>query len=295
MEKTRTSQSSTLIEKDRGRASQLLRSQKEKAQKLLKQMHLSDQDFEQWELTTRGFIEKAFGDQHYNINKFDSACPKEYALWVGFPGISPEETPEQTSARNKNFLKEKLIILDSCIEQIYMSSTERENLIVSQSSHISLKKVFIVHGSDTGKKAEVARLISKLDIEPIILHEQPNEGKTLIEKFEKHASEVGFALVNLTADDIGCSSEAFNNSKDKRAEPKWERRARQNVVFELGFFFGSIGRDRVCVLYSPEVELPSDIHGLTYIRFDTEGAWELHVAKALKAAGFEVDLNKLSD
>jgi len=101
------------------------------------------------------------------------------------------------------------------------------------------KKVFIVHGHDEEAKETVARFIHLLDLFPIILNEQPNEGQTIVEKFEKSSNEVGYAVVLLTPDDIG-------TSKDKPEELK--PRARQNVIFELGYFAAKLGRKKVCAL-----------------------------------------------
>ena len=64
-------------------------------------------------------------------------------------------------------------------------------------------KIFIVHGHDEAAKQEVARFIEKLGLEAVVLHEKANEGQTIIEKFEKHASDARFAVVLLTPDDIG--------------------------------------------------------------------------------------------
>lgn len=145
------------------------------------------------------------------------------------------------------------------------------------------RRVFIVHGRHEGKREAVARLLMQLDMEPIILHEQPSKGQTLIEKIE-HNSDVGFAVVLLTGDDIGCMTGETDNLKP---------RARQNVVFELGYFFGLLGRNRVCALYESGVELPSDIQGLVYIPLDDQGGWKTYLAQELRAAGFDIDLAKL--
>jgi len=145
------------------------------------------------------------------------------------------------------------------------------------------RRVFIVHGHHEGKREAVARLLDQLDMEPIILHEQPSKGQTLIEKIE-HNSDVGFAVVLLTGDDLGCKKGETDNLKP---------RARQNVVFELGYFFGLLGRKRVCALYESGVEQPSDIQGLVYVQLDDHGGWKTSLAQELKAAGFDIDLTKL--
>jgi len=100
-------------------------------------------------------------------------------------------------------------------------------------------KIFIVHGHNEAMKQSVARVIEKLELEPIILHEKSNQGQTIIEKFMSN-SNVGFAIILLSADDIGYSK--------KDGEKSAKERARQNVVFELGFFTAKLGRKRVIAL-----------------------------------------------
>ena len=70
-------------------------------------------------------------------------------------------------------------------------------------------------------------------------------------------------------------------------------RARQNVIFEFGFFIGKLGRQRVCAIHLPDVELPSDMAGVLYIPFDKAGAWKFKLAREIQAAGLDVDLNKI--
>jgi predicted nucleotide-binding protein len=142
--------------------------------------------------------------------------------------------------------------------------------------------VFVVHGHDEATKQEVARYLERVSGHtPTILHEQPDRGRTIIEKFEDHAGEAGFAVVLLTADDEG----------GVRGSDAMKPRARQNVVFELGFFIGALGRSRVAVLYGDGVELPSDISGVLYKPLS--GDWKLELARELKAADIEIDLNRV--
>lgn len=143
------------------------------------------------------------------------------------------------------------------------------------------RRVFVVHGHDDGTKETVARFLQTLKLVPIILHEQPNQGRTVIEKFEKH-SDVAFAVVLLTPDDVGHSA---------REPEKVAPRARQNVVLEMGYFLGSLGRNRVCVLHSGGVEFPSDYAGVVYVAIDESGAWRLSLAREIKSSGIMVDLN----
>jgi len=148
-------------------------------------------------------------------------------------------------------------------------------------------KIFVVHGHDEEMKHAVARTLEKLDLKPIILHEQPNQGKTIIEKFESYSENVSFAIVLLSPDDIGYKKDQSPRSSMFRA--------RQNVILELGYFMGKLGRKNVFVLHRKEsnFELPSDILGTLYTPFDPHNGWKLTLSNELKAAGYDIDFGKL--
>lgn len=144
------------------------------------------------------------------------------------------------------------------------------------------RRVFVVHGRDDAVKETVARFLGKLDLEPVILHEQPNQGRTIIEKFEDHA-DVVFAVVLLSPDDEGGLAGGAAQMKP---------RARQNVIFELGYFIGLLGRKHVCALYQPGVELPSDFAGVAYVEMASGDGWRLHLAREIRSAGINIDMNR---
>jgi predicted nucleotide-binding protein len=128
----------------------------------------------------------------------------------------------------------------------------------------------------------LARFIERLGFEAVILHERPNKGRALITKFREEAAGVGFAVVLMTPDDVGKAAKATDIN----------RRARQNVVFELGFFVGKLGPERVAAMVKGDIELPSDFDGVVYISLDKED-WQSKLGGELQAAGFKVDWNKL--
>lgn len=148
-------------------------------------------------------------------------------------------------------------------------------------------QIFVVHGHDEEMKQSVARIIEKLGLKPIILHEQPHQGRTIIEKFTEYADGVSFAVVLLSPDDKGYK-------KDRSSEAA-KFRARQNVILELGFFLGKLGRNNVVALFKNEsnFELPSDYDGVLYTPFDNSGRWQFDLVRELKSAGYDVDANKL--
>jgi len=146
------------------------------------------------------------------------------------------------------------------------------------------KRVFVVHGHDNEAKESAARFLERLELQPIVLHEQASSGRTIIEKFESYSDDIAFAVVLLTPDDVGA---ACVSREDLRP------RARQNVIMELGYFLGRLGRTRVCALYKGGVELPSDYQGVLYIDMDSSGAWKTKLAQELVQAKLTINLNGL--
>ena len=142
----------------------------------------------------------------------------------------------------------------------------------------SFDKVFIVHGHDGELKQSVARASETQGIDAIILTEKANQGKTIIEKFEGY-SDVGGVVCLFTADDICIDQE------DGSEKP----RARQNVVFETGYFIAALGRDHIVILADHGVEMPSDLSGV--VRTDTAN-WEVDLLKELKAMGYTISFDK---
>jgi len=156
-----------------------------------------------------------------------------------------------------------------------------ENNIL-KSHNAKSNAVFIVHGHDDLQKINVARFLEKIGLETIILHEQASKGMTIIEKIEEYTN-VGFAIVLYTSDDKG-------NSNGKVSLGELNNRARQNVVFEHGYLIAKLGRRRVIPLVAGDLELPSDVSGIVYIG---DKNWELDVAKEIRAAGINIDMNKI--
>jgi predicted nucleotide-binding protein len=185
--------------------------------------------------------------------------------------------------------KEAMLLLQQAIRGLEEVVADREGLAAIQprageaaSPAPDLSKVFIVHGHDGTPKAEVARFIEKLGFEAIILHERPNKGRALITKFREEAAGVGFAVVLMTPDDLGKAEKAVDLNS----------RARQNVVFELGFFIGKLGPERVAALVKGDIEIPSDFDGVVYISLDKDD-WQTKLGGELQEAGFEIDWNKV--
>lgn len=144
----------------------------------------------------------------------------------------------------------------------------------------SMKDVFIIHGHDHGTKDSVVLFLTRLGLNPIVLHEQPNRGRSVIEKFEDYAS-VSYAVVLLTPDDVG---------EAKAKADKLRPRPRQNVLFEFGYFIGKLGRTHVCGLMKGDVEIPSDYSGVLLISLD-DSAWRMELIRELRAAKLPINVD----
>ena len=164
-------------------------------------------------------------------------------------------------------------------DEVFWAKSNNEQGILGMS-----KKVFIVHGHDETAKITVARVLEKAGFEPIILHEQANLGKTIIEKLDYY-TDVDFAIVLYTECDLGRAKE---ETVDKE-----RYRARQNVVYEHGYLIGKIGREKVFALVKGDVETPGDISGVVYTPMDGAGAWKMDLARDMKAVGLPIDMNDL--
>ena len=148
-------------------------------------------------------------------------------------------------------------------------------------------KVFVVHGHDSTLKAEVEQFLSQVGLEAVVLHRQPDQGQTIIEKFEKH-SDVGYAIILLTPDEVAYMVDQGAVPAEQRAT---ELRARPNVIFEFGYFVGKLGRRRVCCIHKGKVVLPSDLHGLVYKEVDSSlDSQAFGLIRELKTAGYQITI-----
>jgi predicted nucleotide-binding protein len=169
---------------------------------------------------------------------------------------------------------------------------------ISNQKKLTSKNIFIVHGHDVEPVKELRDMLLDFGLNPIILHEQASGSLTLAEKLEKY-SDVGYAFVILTPDDVGGTEVDFLNAvrglEHLDLEDIYEgymyHRARQNVVLEFGYFVGKLGRERVCCLYKGDIELPSDMQGIVYVPFkDSVKEQRPMIMKELKEAGYEIKI-----
>ncbi|HCT7575864.1 TPA: nucleotide-binding protein [Enterobacter cloacae] len=161
----------------------------------------------------------------------------------------------------------------------YQSSDRFESQSVNNvgMSQYNNQQVFIVHGHDEITRLQVEDFLRSINIEPIVLSQQPSSGKTIIEKIE-HYSNVGFGVVLYTECDIGAKKDSL----------VYKHRARQNVVFEHGFLIGKLTRNRVAALVKGNVETPNDISGVVYISIDESERWKNELTQEMRVVGYNI-------
>lgn len=232
-------------------------------------------DYKKWDSFNLELISRSFDEN-------DS--PYSYFMSYNRIGDCSKLFGEDTIREAKQQINEKIINLESIMNQLPLIPHFATNNNHDKDVKIDLenKNVFIVHGHDNGLKNEVARFITDMGYNPIILHEQPNRGKTIIEKIEAF-SKVCFAIILYTPCDKGASKDSHDLLP----------RARQNVVFEHGYLVGKLGRERVCALVKEEVEKPGDVDGVVYIMYNDRGAWKKDIAKEFNTLGLHFDANAL--
>jgi predicted nucleotide-binding protein len=210
---------------------------------------------------------------------------KEFS-WAGAQPVVLMAPP--THAQKRRSLDEridgKITALESIKERLELYEASNDRAVVTEhASPARTNKAFLVHGRDEAIRESVARFLGRVGVDPVILHEQATSGRTIVEKLE-HYSDVDFAVVLLTPDDFG----GMNDQSGKQ-----QPRARQNVIMELGYFVGKLGRKKVCAMYQGPLELPSDYLGVVYVQLDSTGGWQLQLARELKSAGFDISVDAL--
>ncbi len=259
-------------------AARMLRSHATKGQDLLGARPITSGNEQAWETVCHDLLIRAFGSTSPNIERVMSVGRYDFSF-----GGGNETTWEQARATN---METRLEILNGLVELLESQAVRSSTGLVAAPPEKLVPeaistRVFLVHGHDETAIHETARFLERLRLDVIILREQPNSGRTIIEKFVDY-SDVGYAVILLTGDDRGAVASGSDDLQP---------RARQNVILELGFFLGKLGRQRVCALHQSGVEIPSDYSGVLFVPIDDAGAWRLSLARELKAVGLPIDMN----
>ena len=244
----------------------------------LKQLQRGSPEFDKWHRDTKVAIANTFEESPSKAKDFEDI---RYHLSAFVVDRTPESKFQEAYVRGLN---SAAAILQSMIDEIeeYWEDDNQEPKCSKgpeRPHRINTNQVFVIHGSDHGTRDTVTRFLASLGLEVVILQEQPDQGRTVIEKFEQCA-QGDFAVALFTPDDIG-------GPDDDDLQP----RARQNVIFEFGYFIGKFGRGRVRALVKGNPEIPSDYSGVLYIPIDDLGSWKMVLVREMKGAGLKIDAN----
>lgn len=231
----------------------------------------SDPEFVAWKTKTERTLIKMYGTDSYEQEQFKNT---HFSLSLYALGTPHSRFVEACACG----LRKTKAVLETYIKD---NEEDGNSRAIEDITNRAYDKIFIVHGHDGEIKEAIARLIERQNIKPIILSEQANKGKTIIEKFEEN-SDVSCAICLFTADDLGKAN----------ADKEYRQRARQNVVFEAGYFIGKLQRENVVIVADQNVEIPSDMSGIVYVNRDN---WKFDVLKELRAMGFAIDYNRLDE
>lgn len=231
----------------------------------------SSQEFISWKTRAERFLRTHYGENSKEVVDFGNT---HFSLMI----YTFNETESDYIEACKSGLVKSKAVFEVYLEELKENDVTPDNE-ATQDNSISKSKVFVVHGHDEALKQEVARIVEKQGLEAIILSEQANHGKTIIEKFEEN-TDVGAAICLFTGDDYGKAKDVEDDNL----------RARQNVVFEAGYFMGKLGRENVILIANPEIELPSDLQGVVYTN---DKSWQIDVLKELREIGYTIDFNRV--
>src|SRR5919112_1110438 len=252
-------------------------------------------DYQTWYEYCERLLERIFNYSPWRGENAPSVYPRAAPM-----SLSRGRRPDDTAAKVRIYhnavstVVRRLKSLHKQLELLHLDANVQTLDRTQEEAARVGNKVFIVHGHDLGKRDAVARFITRLELDPIILEEQASASKTLIEKFETYSSDVAYAVVILTPDDLGESAKKIDEAAVAADTPDavvsaLEPRARQNVIFELGFFFGKLGRGRVCALLAGGINKPSDIDGVAYVAMGANSGWQILLAREMRHAGLDID------
>ena len=298
---------------------ELLKVQKVKGEELLAHSSLSPGDLQYWNLFTKEIITKAFGPSREYIdsilyvgeNKPLSVYEPESNLakmrrnnfqitlkmledcmeWVQYPDplrTEPMGEEEKVLSQESEALPQEPTVFEEKPKEPRESAVpagvtlEEESPKVESMERSKDRKVLIVPGQDEGKKAALEAFLTNLDLEPFIPKGPADPGTNPFAKLEQYG-QVPFAIILLSGDDYG-----YPKGSPGDAKP----RSSQKVILELGFLMGRLKSEQVCALCEEGLDLPYEFKGSILIPYDAGGLWKLLIARAMKMAKVDIDLNR---
>ena len=234
--------------------------------------------FIRWQTTTKSHIKSIFRE--------DSSNYKDFINIRFYPSTSYINRPNTYDEKQESFSKDfnsAFGLLSSMLDQVQDQWEDDVVEITDKNSESSedipdTGKIFIVYGHDKLALRSAESLIYELGLKPIKVTPGESEGGYVFSTIERLAKECCFSLVLLTPDDEGKS----------KSEEDYKDRARQNIIFEWGYFNGVYGKKHVCAAAKEGVEKPSDMEGIFYYTFKDEvNEIKEEFVKRLKSCGIK--------
>lgn len=238
------------------------------------ELEVVEKEFEQWDDFNIELLKSAFNK---TLNEYRAAYANAGQM-IGVEAVyrgASIHNPKHRAATLGERLRVKVAALESLLGKLRLIHSEVENLITKSEQLPMGDTVLIIHGHDEAMKNAVQLFLNRAGLKDVVLHEQPDKNRTVIEKLIEEGANAAYAISLLSPDDV---------LQDGTV------RARQNVILEIGYFIGKIGRERVRILKKGDVEIPSDLSGILYENFDAQGAWKIKLLKEMEAIGLPIDL-----
>lgn len=207
----------------------------------------------------------------YSIYKKIATGDPEVAIELSTNLFHNNRHDDNITELNSNFVG----YLTQAIEDIVNANPEKSR---EKPKLVDGGTVFIIHGHDALLKTEVQLLMHRAGVQSVVLHEMADRGRTIIEKLVGETERAGYAIALLTPDDLTEGGQG---------------RARQNVILEIGYFLGKLGKERLRMIVKEGVEVPSDLQGILYEKHDANGAWRMKLLKEMRTVGIFVDLQSV--
>jgi len=174
-------------------------------------------------------------------------------LFADFPQTETEPALEMMAPNPKRFARAQLERLARTVDQAFEIRSHSE--LAPPAAAPTEPRVFISHGRASDWREVQSFIERDAGISTLELEQEPNLGRTVLEKLRQEAERCTSAVIVMTGDD---------------ADADGKPRARENVLHEIGYFQGRFGLSAVCLLHEEGTSIPSNIHGLVYIPFPKE-------------------------
>jgi predicted nucleotide-binding protein len=240
------------------------------------QLAETEKEYDIWNSYNAELLKASFNNP---INEYRSSYENS-GMMIGVAGVMRGESihhPQHRFTTLKERLDAKVSNLEILLAKVNLIPSTVEpmkSLTTTSDNGSSNDTVFIIHGHDEEMKKAVQLFLSRAGLKDIVLHEQPDLNRTVIEKLIEEGRPAAYVIALLSPDDVQADGTV---------------RARQNVVLEIGYFIGKLGREKVRLLRKGDVVIPSDLQGILYENYDDAGAWRIKLLKEMKAVGLPID------